>query len=185
MTDVAVAADARGREAEAEEGLRGLLPLQERFLGTDHADTIAIRTRLAVLITSSASNARAQEEVRAEAQMLINSESSTECSAGTQVEVGGKARVLVNSESSTECCLQPLLIESGKFKAAIEEESGTTPEGVIKGLCQDLPGFVAMEELQLSGVLSGVLGLGRRTCILFAVMALGRGSASLLRVDLR
>ncbi len=50
MADVAGVLEKQGRQEEAEDGVKELLALRERFLGSEHVDTRATRKFLAALV---------------------------------------------------------------------------------------------------------------------------------------
>uniref|UniRef100_A0A7S0QJD3 TIR domain-containing protein n=1 Tax=Cryptomonas curvata TaxID=233186 RepID=A0A7S0QJD3_9CRYP len=160
MASIAATVEAQGRWVEAEEGLRGLLALRERFLPPDHMDTKATRTRLAALCRTS----------------------------GDGAGVGPGALRL--AKSSLPPGLHQHLSESGHDTTVGEPcdsdrgggravDTSTTVLGILEGLWQDWPSLALQQILQLQEL----QGLDRVTCCCLAVKALG--SSYLRSVDLR
>jgi hypothetical protein len=158
LAGVAAALEAQGRTAEAEEGLRGVLALSERFLGAEHADTRAIRGRLAALVASGGRGAAG---------------AGTGIALGTRRPVEGGSQLVPSVPDSEQAATTA--------GALISIEAITTPWGVLEALWRELPSLSALQELRLRKV----EGLDRGTCLRLALMALGLPAASLRRVDLR
>ena len=115
--------------------MRGVLALSERFLGTEHADTLAIRGRLAALVGSGRRDAE-----RAETGMGPGTRGLAE---------DGLQPVLPVMDS-----VQALAETAG---ALITAETITTTSGVLEALWRELPSLLALQELRLhSNALNGL-----------------------------
>jgi hypothetical protein len=155
---VAVVLEMQGRTAEAEDGLRWILSLSERFIGVEHADTRAIRGRLAALVGSGRRDA---------------------AGAGTGIGSGAGGGLVQGGS-------QPFPPVNDSVQTATAGSSSTvnsipTTWEMLEELWQELPSLLALQELQLRRV----QGLDRGTCLHLAMMALSHPAACLRRVDLR
>jgi hypothetical protein len=155
MAGVAAAFQAEGKLAEAEEGLRGLLTLDDRFLGQEHVDTLVISKQLAALVCSRNNN-------MIQGGIVFGFEDQT------RVKVDSLPLHSYSGQATSVTAAVPLKVESSM-----------TLREVLKGLWLDLPGLAMLHDLQLRGVLE----FERETWNLFAVKALG--APCLRSVDLR
>ncbi len=160
MAGIAIALEAQGGSAEAEEGLRAVLALSERFLGAEHVDTLVVRERLATLVRGGRSSAVV---------------------AGAGVAPGAGRPAAGESQQPVRS-LQPVpgLVQEA-MAGAPSARWGTisTTAGVLEALWHELPSLSRLQELQLRKV----QGLDREACLRLATMALG--VPCLRSVDLR
>jgi hypothetical protein len=193
MAGVAAAAEAQGRFAEAEEGLRGLLAQHERHsaaptavgptavrtLGAEHDLTLKTRDRILALQKQSLDAEHLALKTRDLPASPGIANASRPVGPGSPAERGAGSRHLANVLAS---------VTSGQTRA----QAAGAPHGggdggtgsraaweVLEGLWEDLRDLHALEELQLREV----LGLDRITCRRLASMALK--ATSLRSLDLR
>jgi hypothetical protein len=174
---VADAAAARGGRAEAEEGLRGILALRERYLGPEHADARATRARLAALGAGGAQGGAASRSSEASAGAAGDSKPpGMRAGSGSATSESGQARPAGGGGGAP-----PIPTRTATTRTPWDSGGGaaTTAAGVLARLWQDLPGLEALQALQLRNV----QGLDRETWICLATKALG--APSLRSVDLR
>jgi hypothetical protein len=142
MADVAGVLEKQGRQEEAEDGVKGLLALRERFLGSEHVDTRATRKFLA-LVGRRCDTEPVWTGVRPETLSGVK---------------GGMLPVSVISESG-----QAKTVDGPSSVVA-----STVADGMLEGLWQDLPELEVLLELKFEEVMV----LDQETCTRFVVKAL-------------